>query len=239
MISPMPSKLKAVVIDLYGTLIDSIMKPSYRAVHKAMAETLSIPYDRYGHMMGLTHYSRSVGHFDSWEANIEHICHELGVQPGVNAIRLVARMRNDYARKLMMKPKAGALEALQHVKEQGFKTGLISDCTPDEPEIWRDTPLAPWFNAAVFSSDVGLKKPDPQIYELAVRRLGVQASQCIYIGDGQSDELQGAAQIGMHAVLIQNDAIRAKALSDAWEQWEGDVVSSFNEVLTLIIKYSH
>ncbi len=236
--SPMPSKYKAVVFDLFGTLVDAIMGPAYQAVHNAMAETLSISYDRYNHMMGLTHYSRSIGRFNSWEANIKHICQELGVQPGVSAIRGAARMRNDYARKLMMTPKAGALETLQQFKQQGFKTALISDCTPDEPEIWSDTPQAPLFDVVIFSSDVGLKKPDPQIFKLAVRRLGVQPGQCIYIGDGQSDELQGAAQVGMHAVLIQNDAMSAKALADAWEQWDGDVVSSFSEVLVLVEQLS-
>ena len=44
-----------------------------------------------------------------------------------------------------------AIEVLSCPKSQGFKIGLISNCSPDTPLIWRDTPFVPFFDTVVFS----------------------------------------------------------------------------------------
>ena len=69
--------------------------------------------------------------------------------------------------------------------------------------MWDSTALAPLFDVAVLSFDVGMAKPDPRIYELATERLGVAANDCLYVGDGSDGELSGAAQAGMTAVLMR------------------------------------
>ena len=47
-------------------------------------------------------------------------------------------------------------------------------CAPDAPAMWRASPLAGTVDVEVFSCDVGLRKPDPEIYLLATERLGVE-----------------------------------------------------------------
>ena len=49
----------------------------------------------------------------------------------------------------------------------------------------------------MFSHAIGMVKPDPHIYQHTCKNLGVAPSDCIFIGDGNSDELRGAAQVGM------------------------------------------
>ena len=91
------------------------------------------------------------------------------------------------------------------------------------------------FDEAVFSCDVGLNKPDPRFYEITCQRLGVRPEECLYIGDGSSHELTGAASVGMHPVLIRvpyedtPDALRIRE-----EEWDGPRISSLTEVLTLL-----
>jgi putative hydrolase of the HAD superfamily len=67
---------------------------------------------------------------------------------------------------------------------------------------WPESPLAPLFDTALFSCDVKLKKPDRRIYELCTQRLGVEPAQCLYVGNGGSDELAGARRAGMTPVLL-------------------------------------
>ena len=55
----------------------------------------------------------------------------------------------------------------------------------------------------MLSYDVRLAKPDPRIYEMAVEGLGVAAEECLYVGDGTSNELTGASRVGMTAVLMR------------------------------------
>ena len=97
--------------------------------------------------------------------------------------------------------------------------------------MWDSTPLAPLFDVAVLSFDVGMVKPDPRIYELATERLGVGANDCLYVGDGSDGELSGAAQAGMTAVLIRAPDDQADSNR---EGWKGTRISSIPSVLDLI-----
>jgi putative hydrolase of the HAD superfamily len=52
----------------------------------------------------------------------------------------------------------------------------------------------------VLSCETGLVKPDPEIFKLCAARLGVRPEDCLYVGDGGSDELRGASTVGMTPV---------------------------------------
>jgi putative hydrolase of the HAD superfamily len=54
----------------------------------------------------------------------------------------------------------------------------------------------------VFSCDVGMKKPDSEIYERSLFELGVRAAEALFVGDGGSDELLGAKRVGLTTVLM-------------------------------------
>ena len=89
--------------------------------------------------------------------------------------------------------------------------------------MWDSTALAPLFDVAVLSFDVGMAKPDPRIYELATERLGVAANDCLYVGDGSDGELSGAAQAGMTAVLMRAPDDQADGNREGWEGREFQV----------------
>jgi len=94
------------------------------------------------------------------------------------------------------------LDGLSRLRLLGYKLGMISNCGEDEIGGWSQSPLAPLLDVVLFSCEVKLKKPDRKIYELAAQRLGVRPEECIYVGNGGSDELCGARRAGMTAVLI-------------------------------------
>ena len=55
-------------------------------------------------------------------------------------------------------------------------------------------------DSIVLSCETGLVKPDPEIFMLCSARLGVHPEDCLYVGDGGSDELRGASMVGMTPV---------------------------------------
>ena len=67
---------------------------------------------------------------------------------------------------------------------------------------WDRCPIASLFDSTIFSCSAGCMKPEPQIYQLSMRQLGVSPDQCVFVGDGGSDELRGARDVGMTAVMI-------------------------------------
>ena len=82
-----------------------------------------------------------------------------------------------------------------------IKLGVLSNAAREEGAAWETCVLAPFFDTVVFSYQVGRMKPDPQVYWLACERLGTPAADTLFVGDGGSDELVGAAQAGLTGLL--------------------------------------
>jgi putative hydrolase of the HAD superfamily len=122
-------------------------------------------------------------------------------------------------------PAPGALETISELRARGLLIGLITVCTDDVPALWPETEFHGLFDAEVFSSSVGLRKPDPRIYVLACEQLGVEPQEAMFVGDGANDELAGAERVGMTAVLLERDGEE--------RQWAGRRVRSLPELLEL------
>jgi HAD superfamily hydrolase (TIGR01509 family) len=76
---------------------------------------------------------------------------------------------------------------------------VISNGFAEDVLGWSHCSLAHQFRCTVFSCAEGIAKPDPEIYQRAVGRLGVNPATTVYIGDGGDDELVGADQAGLRA----------------------------------------
>jgi len=177
-----------------------------------------------------------MGIFQSYETNIEYICQKLGVKPDDSHVTLAVKINRESGARLI-KPRPHATELLSYLKTENYKTGLISDCGVETPKIFNNMPFAPLIDVTIFSCLVGMQKPDPRIYQLTTERLAVKPEDCLYIGDGDSNELTGALQAGMHPVLIRNlaedptDVYRTYFEGD---DWQGLVIPSLWEVTNLV-----
>jgi len=94
------------------------------------------------------------------------------------------------------------VETLKSLRGAGLCLGLISNADVMEVEAWHDCPLAGLFDAEVFSCEVGCVKPEPAIYEHCLRQLGRSAAECVFVGDGGSNELAGAKEVGLATVFV-------------------------------------
>jgi phosphoglycolate phosphatase-like HAD superfamily hydrolase len=57
-------------------------------------------------------------------------------------------------------------------------------------------------DAEVFSCEVGHVKPEPAIFHHALDRIGLPAADCVFVGDGGSNELEGARSVGLRTVFV-------------------------------------
>jgi putative hydrolase of the HAD superfamily len=177
--------------------------------------------------------SRAVGKIASPEDNIRYICKKLGTPVEDSKVGKAARIRYDFTRR-NLKPWSEAVPVISRLKALGYKVALISDCSAETPLSWENTDLAPLMDATVFSCTIGMKKPDPGMYLQATRQLGVSPEDCLYVGDGSSNELSGAAAVGMHPVMIRSPLETPDAHRIHEEKWEGPRIASLNEVLSLV-----
>lgn len=225
---------RAVLFDLYGTLVGEFLDDDWDRLLGEMAEQLGVPADGFRHHWSATAIERQTGRMGSVEDNLRVICERLGRRPsGEQVARAIALRTSMYDR--YFRPRPGAEETLRGTKERGCSVALVSMCAPDTPPLWRASSLARYVDVEVFSCEVGLRKPDPEIYLHATERLGVEPPDCLYVGDGAYSELTGAAALGMHSVLIRDPReIGGTMLRPEAESWDGQAVADLREVLLLL-----
>ena len=226
-------KYRAVVFDMFGTLVNNFSQEAYYRVLTDMAKVLDAPPDDFHDMWQALWAERMTGKLRSPEGLIDHICGELGVAPEEAQRRRAIKMRREMERReIRLFP--DTLDVLTHLKADGYGTGLVSDCTNELPGFWEKLPLARLIDVPIFSCAVGLMKPDPRIYRLAAEGLGVGPADCLYVGDGIGRELTGAAAVGMTPVMIRTPDYAAHPISMDVADWSGPLVSSLTEVLALL-----
>jgi putative hydrolase of the HAD superfamily len=229
-------KYKAVIFDLFGTLVKNFTVQQHEGTLGQMAEILSAPRDEFIQLWYKTFNMRCLGELKTPEENVEYVCRELGVAVEKDMVEKAALVRYGLTRDSMV-PLPGAIDTLSSLKKQGIKIGLVSDCSSEVPNVWPDSLFNSIFDITVFSCTEGVKKPDPQIYLLAVDKLGVNLEDCLYIGDGSSNELTGAAAVGMHPVLIldpEEDTPATHRVDFEGDNWHGPKISSLKEVLDIV-----
>jgi putative hydrolase of the HAD superfamily len=223
-------KYKAVVFDLFGTLVGGYSRGDYDRTISHMAEVLSLPRDAFARMWRETGRVRTKDHLATPRAAIEHISRNLGGPLEPRAVGEAAEMRLDFLRRCLT-VRRDAVETVAHLREAALKIGLISNCSPEVPGLWREVPLAPLVDVALFSSDEGLRKPDARIYLLACERLGVEPRNCLYVGDGADGELPGASQVGMRALRVQVEKEDYFG-DDSAEKWQGPAIPALKELMS-------
>jgi putative hydrolase of the HAD superfamily len=94
--------------------------------------------------------------------------------------------------------------ALQLLRGRGVRTAFVSNCAENTRLLLDELDLIRLVDAVVLSCEVGAAKPDPPIFEHALRQLGVPAAESVFVDD-QRGYCDGAAALGIHAVRICRD----------------------------------
>jgi len=187
---------KAVIFDMYETLITLWHDTPYNG--KQIAEDIGISESVFRLIWDDTEDDRT-----------------LGLRTFEDVIEEILRANNCYSDelfdKIVRKRKASKTDAfdnlhpnvvpmLKELKLRGYKIGLITNCFSEEQEVIMLSELFQYFDVAIMSCEIGLKKPDRRIFELCVDKLEVDAHECLYCGDGGSDELAVAKEMGMKPI---------------------------------------
>jgi HAD superfamily hydrolase (TIGR01549 family) len=90
---------------------------------------------------------------------------------------------------------------LESLREDGLKLGLVSNAFDPPDLLHRDLEqlgIAERLDIALFSSEVGRRKPDPEIFQRALDALGVSPPETLFVGDTLASDIAGAAALGLH-----------------------------------------
>ena len=213
--------IRAVIFDLWDTLVD-FDPAGGRAFQDEVAARLGRDPDEFAALWVEGRPRRETGPLNEYL---------LTLGTAGDHVDEIAALRRESTRR-MLKPRPGAVETLRELRERGYRLGLITVCSEDVPDLWSETPFADLFDATVFSCFERVLKPDPRIYHIACRRLGVEPAAAVFVGDGANDELAGAERVGMRAVLIHREGEAPPW--DELREWDGPRITALPQLLPLL-----
>lgn len=218
--------IRAVVFDLWNTLAwwpDELSRDFRRRWSSRIGRSLE-DIDRAWYESG-AYEQRETGPIS---LALGRVHERLGVESDLDEL---VSWRVDLARRAVV-PGDDVVGVLAELRERGLRLGLVSNCTEDVALVWGGSPFQGLFDVEVFSATAGCMKPDRRIYELALAGLGVEARDCLFVGDGANDELEGARRVGMTPVLFQPE--KAETRWPDLDGWQGLRITSIPQVLELV-----
>jgi putative hydrolase of the HAD superfamily len=110
-----------------------------------------------------------------------------------------------------------AQPALELLAAAGCKLAVVANWDISLHDVLARLGLAGSFDAVVTAAAVGAAKPDPRPFQVALERLGVEAAECVHVGDDPLTDVAGAEAAGISALLVDRSGRAADSLRDLAE----------------------
>ncbi len=154
---------------------------------------------------------------------LRYLLEELGITDSAT-VQALAEWRRSYNLPVGLWNQADpeAEGVLRRLRAEGVGTGVISNSNGSVRQILEELGLARYLDFILDSAVVGVEKPDPRIFGLALEAARVRPEDAVYIGDLYSVDVLGARRAGLGAILLdpggvwgERDCLVAKSLSEA------------------------
>lgn len=188
--------IKAVIFDMFETLVSLFEGRTYFGEH--IAADVGIDPAAFRKEWHSIENDRSIGIY-SIEEGLEVVLKRLGIY-SAEKVELAASKRRDSLTDTFNGIPDATFDMLDELKKRNIRIGLITNTFSDERDFIRASRLFPYFDVALISYEQGVCKPDPEIYRRMLVELGLKPEECLYVGDGGSNELYAARDAGMHPV---------------------------------------
>lgn len=98
-----------------------------------------------------------------------------------------------------------AIETLQYLKNKGYKIAIISNSPPTSKDQLADLKIKEYIDKEIFSFNLGSRKPEKEIFLSCLLEAGVKPSEAVMIGDSMKNDIKGAKNVGIDAILIDRN----------------------------------
>ena len=186
--------IKAILFDLYETLVTEQGTTPVRA--SSLGEALGLAPTAFRPIWKKLRYRVVRGEL-SFARGLTEVGAQLGVAVDPAVIRGICAGRVREKASLFQQINPGLVDVIRGLHDQGVRLAVVSNCFAEDVAAWPSCTVAPLFDAAVFSFEVGVAKPEPAIYLEAAARLRVRPVDALFVGDGADDELLGAERAGL------------------------------------------
>lgn len=197
---PAGRAVRAILFDFYDTLA-RLDPEKADPVRRQAAQRLGLPPEAYFEAWRRHVDAFMAGEVPSTEQFIRRVLADLGREASAEAVAEAARLE-EQARLRAVGLYPGARLVLRTLRRRGYRLGLVSNVSPLAARPIEGLRLRPYFDAVILSFEVGRLKPEPAVFELACRQVGVSPAECAFVADGGFGELDAAAALGMLTVKV-------------------------------------
>jgi putative hydrolase of the HAD superfamily len=208
------SKIRAVVFDCYGTLVDILTDEGKRSIFDHLSlylryfganinsDSLKSLYhvekERYLNQHGERYPEFDIAAVFKNILQMQELNNPFLVESCCKLFRVVSRER------FQLFP--DSLEALRKLKSRGYPLAMLSNAQNiffyEEIDMLG---IRQFFNFFTVSSYWGFRKPDHRLFSLTCSLLNVLPEEAVYVGDALDTDVKGAKSIGMQAILIDRE----------------------------------
>ena len=223
--------IRAVCFDMFDTLADA-----HRQLENSESDILGVTPEEWGTVMWEKELcrDRGLGLVKTVREMTDRACDALPFPVSDEQRQAVEAARRERLRLAVTEIDQQIVDTIRLLKESGLKIGLISNADVCDRFYWDQSPVYPYFDDSIFSCDVALLKPDPEIFLLSLSHLGVNPSEAWFVGDGGSRELSGAKAVGMTTVcteyLFRHPAKERKVIRKSADY----TIQQFRELLSIV-----
>ncbi len=223
---------RVIIFDLCGTLLPGGSRLRRDTIAFQMADVLEVDRKKLADVVRDTFDERVRGTMGGLSETISELAQRVGGSPTSRQVALAADQRLEFSRELLSDKYSAAY--LSQLKARGCRLGIVTDCSAETPLTWNSSWLNDVIDVVTFSCEIGVRKPTPEIYLAATRRLNVQPEECVFIGDGGSNELYGAQELGMAATMLIDPNLLDTDRFDTVSSWDGAIITSLAELVNVL-----
>jgi len=193
------SQKNAIIFDLFHTLTaPEVVSPNGQST----SAILGVDSRSWNEQLMEKSKSRLIGlEKDPYEI-IEKLAHIINPAISHETIQKAVQNRIKRFEDALVKMPERSINTIRKLKEMGKKIALLSNADVIEAAAWTQCPIAPYFDVVLFSCNVGYVKPEVEIYELCLQQLQEKSEDCIFVGDGGSNEFTGAKKVGLSTIMV-------------------------------------
>src|SRR5262245_32841528 len=191
--------LRGLLFDLFHTLTGT---ESEWTVLPWTSDVLGIERKVWDELLTAGSRSRLIGEQQDPYEILRALAHTVDPAIPESRIREALRIRIQRFRHAVTRIPQENIDTLRTLRAGGLRLGLISNADVMEVAAWPDSPLSGIFDVEIFSCQSGCAKPEPIIYAKCLEALRLSPAECLFIGDGGSNELVGAREAGLKTVFV-------------------------------------
>ncbi len=191
---------KAIIFDLFHTLVS--LRSAWKEPPPMIHEILGVSRQAWSRQLEMNLHDLYLGAKKDPLVAVGDMARAIDPAISDRTIKTAADCIVDTFAGALIRVPAETIAVLARLKAKGKRLGLVSNASVMEVSAWARSPMASLFDSVVFSCFVGSVKPDRGIYEICMAELSVRPGQTAFVGDGGSDELEGARNLGITPIMV-------------------------------------